>query len=463
MNRRIAALACGALAALPAAAAASAQTPDVKRMETVADSLAREMVAAGVVPGLTIAVARNGETVFARGYGKADVEMGVDAGAETVYPVTSLTKQFTAAAVLRLAEAGKLSLDDSITKHLPDYPAHARAVTVRHLLDHTSGISPMRGTSAVDDPQWFRRDLAYAEMVALFGTKPLEFGPGEKFDYNNMAYYLAGEIISRVTGTHWGEHLEREVLGPLGLRRTVHCDARRVVPGRAETYVTEDGATVHAPYVSMRILGASGALCSTAGDLLRWSHLLHASRVVSPASLARMTARTRLSGGDTVDAGLGVYMESLGGHRKVFHGGTRPGGAYLAHYPDDGLTIAVLTNSASVGREKAAEVEEALARAAFGLEIPDLPLAAEDLARYEGAYTLQLGERALEVRVFAEDGRLRAQATGQGVLRLLHQGAHTFVAAQDKDIRLVFTVADGRAESLTLHQRGRAVPGPRKR
>jgi D-alanyl-D-alanine carboxypeptidase len=463
MNRRMLAAVAGAVAALLPARAAPAQTLDLRRVEAVADSLARAQIAAGFMPGMTVAVARGGKTVFVRGYGRADVEMDVAAGPETVYGIASLTKQFTAAMIMRLADAGRISLDDPVTRHLPDFPARGRHVTVRHLLSHTSGI---RGPAVRNeaDMQRFRVDLSYEEMMGLVPEQPFAFEPGERQEYSNMGYYLLGEIIGRVTGTPYEVYAERELLRPLGLDRTLYCDARRVIPNRAEGHDYEDGTLVHGRIVSMRAhaAGGAGAFCSTVGDLVRWTHLLHGGEVVSPASLRRMTAPTVLAGGDTVRYGFGLYLDTLGAHRKLYHGGANLNGfgAYLAHYPEDGLTIAILSNSGR-GREKAAEMEKRLARAAFGMEVRDLPLAARDLARYEGAYTLQAGSATLELRVFAEDGRLKAQPAGQPATRLRHQGGHLFVHGEDDDVRFVFTVGNGRAEGVTLQQGGQSFPGRR--
>lgn len=460
MNHRSTGLLAPALAALLSACPAAAQTLHLDGIAALADSLAQAQLASGAIPGMSIAIARNGETVFERGYGRADVEMGVDATPGTVYGITSITKQFTAAMILRLAEAGRISLDDSLSKHLPEFPLQGRHVTLRHLLNHTSGIFPVRGTSAVDDPQWIRRDYTFAEMVELFGGRPFEFEPGTRMEYNNFAYFLLGEVIARVTGTPYGQHVESE-LAALGLTRTLQCDPRRIIPHRSGSYEFRDGQLTNTRWVSISISGAGGSLCSTVGDLLRWTHLLFGGRVVSPASLGLMTGKTVLAGGDTTDYGFGLYVEHVGTHRKLFHGGTIPWGAYLAHYPDDGLTIAVLTNGAGM-RDRAADVEAALARAALGIRVLDLPLAAEDIARYEGAYAFTVGERTLEVRVFGENGQLKAHPAGQGVLRLRAQGGHAFVAEQDDDIRMVFAVQDGRVTGITLHQRGRAIPGVRR-
>lgn len=463
MNRITLALLSGALAAALPANPLPAQAPNLARVQAVADSLAGAYVAQGVLPGLTVAVAHRGEIAFVRGYGTADLEQGVPAGPETVYGVTSITKQLVAAAVLRLADAGRLSLDDSVSKHLPDFPLQGRPVTVRHLLGHTSGIFPLRSFSSLPDTTLLRRDLGYAQMVELFGAQPFEFEPGERWAYNNLGYYLLGEIVSRVTGTPWGEHVERE-LAALGIHHTVFCDQNRLVPHRARPYeARRAGGFANARWISLHIFGASGAFCSTAGDLVRWTHLLFGGQVVSPASLRGMTTPGVLADGRPTGYGYGLYVGELAGHRRLHHGGTSPWGAYLSHYPDDGLTVVVLTNAAGVGRERGAELEEALARAAFGIEIPDLPMAAEEAARYEGTYALQLPEgRTLDLRVFVEDGVLKAQAAGQRAARLRSQGGHAFLHETDSGIRMVFTLEDGRAASVTLHQNGGVFPGPRK-
>ena len=361
------------------AAPASRAPFDLKRLGDAADAVAGRHVAAGTTPGMTVAVARDGQVVLARGYGRADVELGVAAGPDTVYRIGSVTKQFTAAAVLRLAEAGKLALDDPITKHLPDYPAQGRRVTVRHLLNHTSGIRNYTGLDPRHRRREFRLDLSYAEMTGLFAHLPLDFEPGAQFRYTNSGYYLLGEIVGRVTGTPYAQYVERELLGPLGLRDTRYADDRRVIPNRAAGYELDGGELVNAGYVSMSVPGAAGALCSTAGDLVRWTHLLHAGRVVAPASLRQMTAPTPLPGGGSADYGFGLKVGRRHGRPAVFHGGTIDGfTAFVAHYPADGLTIAVLANGKGVRSD---QVEAAVAPAALGVGARDQPGPAEDAAR----------------------------------------------------------------------------------
>ncbi|HVK06392.1 MAG TPA: serine hydrolase domain-containing protein, partial [Armatimonadaceae bacterium] len=444
--------------------APAAAVPDLRRIEAAAGAAARAQIAAGVAPGMTIAVARDGRVVFARGYGKADAESGTPAGQETVYKIGSVTKQFTAAVVLRLVEAGKFFLDDPITKFLPDYPAQGHRVTVRHLLNHTSGIKSFDlGDRDEKGERLFGRDRSYRDMVDRYGKQPFDFKPGEKFAYNNTAYYLLGEIVARVTGTPYAGYVERELLRPLGLSHTLHYADGRAIPNLAKGYDTRDGGGFTRPaYVSLRVVGAAGALCSTAGDLVRWTHLLHAGTVVSPASLRRMTAPTPLPGGESADYGYGLFVGEFAGHRKVYHGGRGLGFLSLvSHYPDDGITVAVLMNSGT-DRQKRDEVERAVARAALGVTVRDLPLTAEDVARYAGAYAVPSGAKTLELRVFGDGGQLKARVGEGAATRLRYQGGHRFVQGESGDVSLAFTVENGRAERVTVDLRGQVLRGRRK-
>ena len=363
----------------PAAGHAQVRPLDLARAEAVADSAARAHIAAGQIPGFVISIAMDGRPVFTGAYGLADVEMNVPVTTSTVFKVRSLTKQFTAAAVMQLVEKGRIALDDPITKYLPGFPVQGNHVTIRHLLNHTSGMTTTSGRIDAatllgqrgGEAQWIRLDLSYEEMVERFAKLPFEFKPGEKFDYNNLGYFMLGHIIAKVTGVAYPEYIEREVLRPLGLSETWYCDDHRIIPQRAKGYEFRDGTLINAPYTSAVSPGGSaGSLCGTVGDMVKWTHLLHAGRVVSPATFKVMTTRPMLTGGDSSWYGMGLYLPPTRvsfGHRKIYHGGTRPGfGAYLSHYPDDGLTIAILNNGGS-GRAAAEAIEQAITRAAFGV------------------------------------------------------------------------------------------------
>lgn len=433
----------------------------VPRIESVADSMAQTLINAGVTPGITVAVAKNGKAVFARGYGNADIKAGAPPGPETVYKIGSVTKQFTAAIIMRLSEAGKISPDDSITKFLPDYPVQGHQVTVHHLLNHTSGIKSFELNE--DGGKLFARNLSYREMVDRFGRQRFDFKPGEKFEYNNMAYYLLGEIIRRVTGIPYADYVERELLRPLGLSRTLHLSDRRNIANLARGYARTDDKFIDPPYVNARMVAAAGALCSTAGDLVRWTDLLHSGKVVSPASLRQMTTPTVLSGtGEKEGYGYGLFIGELEGHRKIYHGGAGLGFLSLvSHYPEDGLTIVVLMNT-GLGKQKRDEVEAVLARAALGLQVRDLPLTAEDIARYEGTYVVQAGAKTFELRVFGEGATLNAQLVGGSVVQLRYQGDHRFVGGKSDDIRVTFEIEKERGQNVTVNLRGQILQGKRK-
>lgn len=421
------------------------------------DSIARAAVKDGILPGLSVAVERNGRPVYTQGIGLARVESGVPVTPETVFRIGSVTKQFTAAAILRLAEQGQLSLDDEITKFIPDYPTRANRVTLRHLLNHTSGIRSYTSLGA----RWASRmaeDLSHEEMLALFQDEPFDFAPGERWLYNNSGYYLLGMVIERASGRSYSDYLQQEFLSPLGLENTSYCPNR---PGarHAGGYKPSAGGAAVADPFSMTHPYAAGALCSTAQDLVKWNRALVEGRVVTPESYREMASAGTLASGAPLGYGYGLAIGALEGVRRVSHGGGINGfAASLSYYPEHDVTIAVLANS---GAANLAQLEAHLARAALGLPPQtrsNLPLSAEERARYTGTYDLG----RLQLRVFEQAGRLMGQATNQPAFPLLNQGEHTFlVDVPQQEIRLVFQLEGGRATGLVIYQGGAVIPAKR--
>jgi CubicO group peptidase (beta-lactamase class C family) len=180
------------------------------------------------VAALSIGVQRGGDVLLTRGYGLADIENDVPATAETVYRIGSITKQFTAAAVMQLVQAGEIGLGDLITDHLPDYPMQGHEVTIRHLLTHTSGIKSY--TSMESWRPKMRLDLTDEELVAIFGPEPFDFAPGERYLYNNSGYYLLGVIIGEASGEPYQEYLNAHLFGTLDLAGSFYCDERPIFP-----------------------------------------------------------------------------------------------------------------------------------------------------------------------------------------------------------------------------------------
>jgi CubicO group peptidase (beta-lactamase class C family) len=221
-------------------------------------------------PGVSVAVIRGGrDTLVFRGYGLADVENDVPATAETVYRIGSVSKQFTAAAVLQLAEPKRISLDAPISRYVPRLPAAWRAIRVRHLLNHTAGIPDFRERWLMDDLR--EEALTPDSVIGLVRNDPLEFEPGTQWRYSNIGYILLGLLIERVTSEPYAHYLRSRLLKPLGLTATRYCDVTPLIRHRAEGYEQRDTSVVNARYISMTVPFAAGGLCSTVGDGDRWS------------------------------------------------------------------------------------------------------------------------------------------------------------------------------------------------
>jgi CubicO group peptidase (beta-lactamase class C family) len=423
------------------------------------DSLAEATLADGPVAALSVGVKRGGDLLLVKGYGLADVENDVTATAETVYRIGSITKQFTAAAVMQLVEAGKIGLDDSVTKFLPNYPMQGHEVTIRHLLTHTSGIKSYTGLESWRPTMTV--DLTDEELLDLFKDKEFDFDPGERFLYNNSGFYLLGMIVGVASESTYSEYLDEHLFGPLGLTGSSYCDERRVIRGRAEGYDSVDGELLNDDYLSMNQPGAAGALCSTVPDLLAWTHSLSTGRVVSDASYTQMTTPGTLNDGSATGYAFGLGVGALDGHPRVSHGGGINGfNAMLAHYPEEDLDVVVLSNTAG---GHSGQIAELIAKWALGIEIPvvaDEPLSAAELVTYSGVYELGPG---FELTVSATEGELFAGATGQGTFRLKAQGDHTFIPTFDDDVRVIFCVDGNRATSLVLHQMGNVTEAKRVR
>ena len=440
-----AALLAGTLA-LPAAHA-----QDTRALVQYIDSVANAAVAEHRTAGVSVAVVKNGRTVLAKGYGFADLENDVPATPETVYRIGSVTKQFTSAAIMRLMEQGKLSLDDTLQKFLPNFPTQGNRVTVRHLLNHTSGIKSYTSLG----PKWarvMRIDLATDSLVALFANEPFDFKPGDAWRYDNSGYFLLGMIIEKISGKTYGQYLQDEFFTPLGLKSTIYCDQAPLIKHRAQGYATKPGGVfINAEPLSMTQPYAAGSLCSTVNDLATWTLALSSGKVVSPASYKMMSTPGTLNSGKPLTYGFGLGTGMLAGHRQVSHNGGINGFiSELHNYPDDSVITVVLTNT---GALTAVQLERLIARRALGVkDVPAVPIEASALERLLGEYTV--GNTRL--KVFVEGGRLRAQPQGGPALGLKHVGGGRFVLDDNDDVQFEFA-AGTPAPSIVQRQGGNVV------
>ena len=403
------------------------------------DAIVEESMERLQVPGTSVAIQKDGELILARGYGLADVENRVAATEHTVYRIGSVSKQFAAATIMQLVDQGRVALDEPAATYLPDYPWGEFRTTVRQLLDHTSGIK-----GYTEMPVFWeegRNDLSHERMIEIMSEPPLEFEPGDRFQYSNSAYYLAGLVVENVTGTTWPEFVQNEVFRPLGMRSSHYLYNDPIVPNRAEGYRVEDGVLLNDAPLSMHLPFSAGALGSSVSDLIRWVNALTSGEVVTELSTRAMTTRGKLNDGSDNGYGLGLFIGELSGHKKIEHGGGINGFlSQLSWYPDDDLIVAVLTNSTSASP---AALEAALAREVLGLPQPNhetISLTQEELERYAGLYDMGRNEVPFTV----VDGALQFAGTP-----LLPLGNHRFVSSTDPDRVLIFEFGQETAEHPT--------------
>ncbi len=317
------------------------------------DAFVASQMKARRIPGLSIAVLRDGVVVHAGGYGLANVEHEVPATEHTMYQLASVTKQFTATVVMQLVEESRLTLSTPLRSVLPDVPDAWSAVTVAQLLNHTSGIPSY--TSVPDFGSLMRKDFTPAELIALVRDRPMDFAPGEKWRYNNSGYVLLGMMIEKITGKPWGTVLEARLFKPAGMATARVNDHSIVVPHRAQGYAWENGVLKNGEYVSPTQPYAAGALLVSVLDLAKWDETLAKRPVLSPASLAAMYAPAPIADGKTHPYGFGWSVSPYRGHTRYGHSGGIPGfSTYYARFVDDKLSVIVLANEGSGGAERIA-------------------------------------------------------------------------------------------------------------
>jgi D-alanyl-D-alanine carboxypeptidase len=397
----------------------------------------------------------------------ADIENEVPATPLTVYRIGSVTKQFTSVAIMQLVDQGKLSLDDDVTKYVPNAPTHGRRVLVRHLLNHSSGI-PSYTDVGPEFGRVMRLDLAKDSLIASVKDDSLQFEPGSHFYYNNTGYFLLGMIIERVTGKPYGEYLHDVLFAPNGLNSTVYCSVTPLIKHRAQGYEGRAAGFVNAPYISMDLPYAAGSLCSTVGDLAAWTRLLHSGKLVKQPSFAAMTTPAKLTSGRPMQYGFGLFMDTVGTHRRIHHGGGINGFiSELAYYPDDSLTVVVLSNTAPAPSD---EVAENLARVAFGMPLlpdrppapADLPIATDEIARVSGNYKVTWPDGSKRnARIYANGQQLMLQIENQPAIRMMKQSAPNTFAAMGQPGRIVVDVIEGKVVGFVLDRGARPLEATR--
>ncbi|HET7109051.1 MAG TPA: serine hydrolase domain-containing protein [Candidatus Acidoferrum sp.] len=300
------------------------------------------------IPGLALAVLRDGKVVKAKGYGLANVELDVAVKPETVFQTGSVGKQFAATAVMMLVEEGKVGLDDKLSKYLEGTPAAWKDVTVRNLLTHTSGIADYTDHEYTKAGGLInlRGDYTEAELYQKLVQLPLNFETGTKWKYSNTGYVLLGFLIHKVTGEFYGDFLQERIFRPLGMSATRIISEADIVPNRASGYELVKGEIKNQFWVSATLnTTADGALYTNVVDLRKWDAALYAEKLLKRASFEQMWTPVKLKDGKTYPYGFGWFLNEANGRRLIEHDGAWQGFTMnIARYVDDKLTVIVMTN-----------------------------------------------------------------------------------------------------------------------
>lgn len=356
-------------------------------------------------PGATVLVAKNGKPIYRKAVGKSNLELNVDMIPENVFMLASITKQFTAVAILMLEEQGKLSLDDPITKFIPDYPTKGKTITIHHLLNHTSGIKSY--TSIGDLRQVARQDKTLDELIDYFKNEPMDFDPGEAYAYNNSGYVLLGKIIEVVSGENYADFIHNHIFQPLEMNASQYGSNTKLIKNRAMPYEESDNGYVNASYLSMSLPHAAGALTSTIDDMLKWQNALTSNMLIKASTLQKAINGSNLNNGEHIDYGYGLSELIFKGSKGYTHSGgifgTSTDGIYFI---EEDIYVIGLSNC---NCNNINGLTAKLAALAIDKPYPSMKdviqLSEEQLKQWVGAYEFEDG--AIR-HVYLENGHLKS-------------------------------------------------------
>ena len=420
------------------------------RMEEVVQSYVSSKTFMG-----SVLVARGETVLFEKGYGSANLEWDVPNSPTTKFRLGSVTKQFTAASILLLEERGKLKVDDPVKMYMPDAPPAWDKMTIYNLLTHTSGIPSFTGFP--DYASTRALPTTPEKLVTRFRDKPLEFQPGEKWNYSNSGYVLLGYLIEKISGESYEKFVQENIFTPLGMRDSGYDSNSTIIPHRAAGYSPGPNGPHNTDFIHMSVPFAAGGLYSTTEDLLRWEQGLFGGKLLSPASLQKMTTPFK----DNYACGL--FVNTANGRKRIDHAGGIEGfNTQLSYYPEDRLTVVVLAN---LNGSAPSEIAAKLAAVAHGEKVvlaaerKEIAVPERILAEYVGSYELS---PSFTLVVTLENGQLMEQATRQPKFPIFAESeVRFFLKVVDAQIEF-FKNEKGEVTHLVLTQGGHEIKGLRK-
>jgi len=414
--------------------------------------------------GAVALVVKNGKVLYRKAFGMANMELGVKMKPENVFRIGSITKQFTASAILKLRDEGKLSLDDDITKYIADYPTHGHQITIKHLLTHTSGIKSYTGMDTWD-AEVRKKDFTPLELIDFFKDQPMDFDPGEEWRYNNSAYFILGHIIEVMSGATYETYIDSTFFKPLKMSNSYYGSPSRIIKDRAYGYDKRDGELINADFLSMTQPYAAGSLLSTVDDLYKWYSSVMEDKVISKASRIEAQSTYQLNNGEKTGYGYGWGVGNIQGSPMISHGGGING--YLTSsilLPEEKLFVAVFSNC---NCNSPGDIATKMAAMAIGKPFSWKPITLpEDVMRsYEAVY----GPDKKNQRIITfEDGQLFSMRTGGSKFKISPfekdkfffegGGVTTLHFIRDANNTIASVTAKGTGYDMDLERTGLPIP-----
>ncbi|GGG34659.1 hypothetical protein GCM10011344_39300 [Dokdonia pacifica] len=394
-------------------------------------------------PGATVLVTKKGTVLYRNAFGKANLENDISMNPNHVFEIGSITKQFTAVSILMLEEEGKLSVQDKLTKYLPNYP-NGDQITVHQLLNHTSGIksyTAMEGLNAFG-----KIDKSPIEIIDYFKDEPIDFKPGEQWEYNNSGYIVLGYIIEKVTGKTYEDFIQERIFDPLGMKNSYYGDKARIIKNRASGYQPTGQGFRNAMQISMTIPYAAGSLMSCVDDMFLWHKAIRDNTLISAKSKAKAHTNTTLNNGELTNYGYGWQINELNGKQSIEHGGGIFGfvtqGVYV---PDEDIYVIVLTNAnGNSPQDITLRLASMVMDDPMFIDQTSASLSQKQLQKWTGTYEF---ENDILRFVTLEGNQLYSQREGSEKIAISPVDDHTFIF-EDSFTTYIFSEKNGKKKAV---------------
>jgi len=391
-------------------------------------------------PGCAVLIAKKGEVLLEKGYGIANIELNVPMKSEMVFRIGSITKQFTAMAILQLVDKGQIALTDSIQKFVKDFHFKGKTITIENLLTHTSGI---KGYEQIDAkiPNVMRIDFSPKTIIDSLDKLSLEFNPNTRYNYSNSNYFLLGYTIEQVSGKSYQQYIKENIIEPAGLSSTFYESQTQLITNRANGYSLSDGKYWNADFISMALVYSAGALGSNVSDLYKWHKALYEGKIVQKETFLKAIQPYKLVDGKQIDYGYGFFNKTENGINSIGHGGAIDGfRAIEMYYPEKEIYITLLCNSETDNFERFFQsISNIILDIKAENEQKEIKLSGETLDSYVGTY--KNDKYNVSIKIYRANGRIYgdlSNGTGSYLMFMALTDTKFFLP----DIQRVKTIAD---------------------